>query len=583
MKPAQPKETRAPLTSWLPWVVLLLLAIALPKVLDSYVLRTFTVFYLYFVLAIGLTIIVNYAGLLNLGFIAFFGVGAYTYAVLNREFGLPFFAALPLGALAAAALGLVIGFPTLRVRGDYLALVTLGFGEIVRIILVNVWGPHGIPGISPPLPANVIGGGGNFAALFYWVSLAPVPVALLVLHRLDRSRIASRWFALRDNETAAQACGINPFRSLLLALVLGTAFAGVAGVVFAGVQRYVSPASFVLDESILVLCIVVIAGGRSLWRLLVATALLTFLPEFLRGLADYRMLIFGATLAAYVLFEEKWKARRGAVSTLGQPTLEAPEVSTGHRLPRFLEPTSAATSVRLEVQNLSKYFDGVAALDDISMTLDFDGAIIGLIGPNGAGKTTLFNCISGAVQPTSGKIIFPKLPKRHFPHTAARAGIARTFQSPNLFHSMSVRENVAMGSISGHSPLPDDQVEDLLVHCGLSELADSKVATLPLGTQRRIELARALALQPRLLLLDEIAAGLSTREKQALADAIRRLAKQGHLNFLVVEHDMDFILPLAEHIVVLDAGRLLAQGNAEQISNDPAVINAYLGGHHAAA
>ena len=140
-----------------------------------------------------------------------------------------------------------------------------------------------------------------------------------------------------------------------------------------------------------------------------------------------------------------------------------------------------------------------------------------------------------------------------------------------------------MGSISGHSSLSDDQIEELLDHCGLSDIAESEVAALPLGTQRRIELGRALALQPRLLLLDEIAAGLSTREKQSLALTIRHLAKQGHLNFLVVEHDMDFILPLAEHIVVLDAGRLLAQGNADQISNDPAVINAYLGGHHAAA
>lgn len=584
MKPVQPKNTQASIRAWLPWLLLLFLCLVLPKVVEGYILRTFTVFYIYLLLAIGLTIIVNYAGLLNLGFIAFFGVGAYTYALLNREFGLPFFAALPLGGVAAAILGLVIGFPTLRVRGDYLALVTLGFGEIVRIILLNVWGPAGIPSIAPPLPPNVIGGSENFTSLFYWVALAPVPVALMILHRLDRSRIAKFWFALRDNEIAARACGINPLRSLLLALVIGTAFAGVAGVVFAGVQRYVSPASFVLDESILVLCIVVIAGGRSLWRLLLAAALLTFLPEVLRGLADYRMLIFGGSLSAYVLFEEKWKTHFSRVSAVRQPTTAAsPEVGPARQLPRFLAPPSAAAPVRLEVRNLSKRFDGVTALDDISITLNFDRSIIGLIGPNGAGKTTLFNCISGAVQPTSGRIIFPGLPVRHFPHHAAMARIGRTFQYPNLFHSMSVRENVAIGSISRRPPLLNGQIEELLVHCGLSDVADCAVAGLPLGTQRRIELARALALQPRLLLLDEIAAGLGTWEKQSLADTIRRLAIDGQLNFLVVEHDMDFILPLAEHIVVLDAGHLLAQGNPERISSDPAVINAYLGGHHAAA
>lgn len=583
MNLVQPRNIQASIRTWLPWLLLLFLSLALPKVVEGYILRTFTVFYIYLLLAIGLTVIVNYAGLLNLGFIAFFGVGAYTYAVLNREYGLPFFAALPLGAVAAAILGLVIGFPTLRVRGDYLALVTLGFGEIVRIILLNVWGPHGIPSIPPPLPANVIGGGGNFTALFYWVALAPVPVALMILHRLDRARIARRWFALRDNEIAASACGINPLRSLLLALVIGTAFAGAAGVVFAGVQRYVSPASFVLDESILVLCIVVIAGGRSLWRLLLAAALLTFLPEVLRGLADYRMLIFGATLSAYVLFAEKWKTHFSRISVHQPTTAATPESRTARELPRFLAPSPVAAPVRLEVRNLSKRFDGVAALDDISITLNFDRSIIGLIGPNGAGKTTLFNCISGAVQPTSGRLFFPGLPVRHLPHHAAMAGIGRTFQSPNLFQSMSVRENVAMGSISGRPPLLDDQIDELLVHCGLSDVADCEVAALPLGTQRRIELARALALQPRLLLLDEIAAGLGTGEKQSLSNTIRRLAKDGKLNFLVVEHDMDFILPLAEHIVVLDAGRLLAQGNPEQISKDPAVINAYLGGHHAAA
>jgi len=584
MKRPQPKRTPTTIAAWLPWLLLLLLFLALPGMVEGYVLRTFTVFYLYLLLAVGLTVIVNYAGLLNLGFIAFFGVGAYTYAVLNREFGLPFFAALPLGAVAAATLGFVIGFPTLRVRGDYLALVTLGFGEIVRIILLNIWGPHGIAGISPPAPANLIGGGENFAVLFYWVSLAPVPIALLVLHRIDRSRVACRWFALRDNETAAKACGINPFRSLLLAAVIGTVFAGVAGVIFAGVQRYVSPASFVLDESILVLCIVVIAGGRSLWRLLLATALLTFLPEILRGMADYRMLIFGAALAAYVLFEERWRTRARPTPKMDQPaTPNVPDAGAPHELPRFLASPSAATSVRLEIRNLSKQFDGVAALDGISIALDFDRSIIGLIGPNGAGKTTLFNCISGEVRPSSGEIVFPGLPARHLPHHAARSGIGRTFQTPNLFQSMSVRENVVMGAISGRLPLPEEQIDELLVHCGLSRVADSGVAALPLGTQRLIELARAVALQPRLLLLDEIAAGLSTSEKQALTDTIRRLAKDGHLNFLIVEHDMDFILPLAEHIIVLDAGRLLAQGSPREISNDPAVINAYLGGHHAAA
>ena len=367
----QPASTQAGFPLWLPWASLLLTALALPFILDAYILRTFTVFYLYLILAVGLTVIVNYAGLLNLGFIAFFGVGAYSYAVLNKGFGLSFFAALPVGTLIAAGLALIIGFPTLRVRGDYLALVTLGFAEIVRTCVLNIWGPHGIPGIAPPLLVDTIGGAANLSILYYAVAFAPVPLALFILHRLDRSSTARRWFALRDNETAAQTCGVNPLRSLLLALVFGSAVAGAAGVIFAGVQRYISPASFVLDESILVLSIVVIAGGRSLWRLLLATALLTFLPELLRGLADYRMLIFGLTLSAYVIIEEKWKPTVRKGFPIQTPDVEmAPEI-VQQGVPDFIRSLDSGISLRLEVQNLSKRFDGVTALQDICLALDF--------------------------------------------------------------------------------------------------------------------------------------------------------------------------------------------------------------------
>lgn len=570
--------------AWLPWALVLLAGLILPVCVDGYALRTFTVFYIYLILAAGLTVIVNYAGLLNLGFIAFSGIGAYTYAVLNREFALPFFAALPLGALVAAGLGLLIGFPTLRVRGDYLALVTLGFGEIVRICLVNIWGPHGIPGIAPPVPAIAVGGSANLNLLFYAVAFGPAALALLLLQRLDRSRTASRWFALRDNETAAQACGINPVRDLLLALVIGSAIAGAAGVIFAGVQRYVSPASFVLDESILVLSIVVIAGGRSLWRLLLAAALLTFLPELLRGLADYRMLIFGSVLSAYVVIEEKWKR-----SSMGgglpasdseiEPALGIPQ----RKVPEFVRLADAEGALRLEIQDVTKLFDGVTALQGVGFAMEFNQSIIGLIGPNGAGKTTLFNCISGALPPTAGKILFSGLADTHSPHHAARAGLARTFQTPQLFESMSVRENIGMGSIASPQPLTDEQIDELVAYSGLSEVAHSEVRSQPLGTQRRIELARALALRPRLMLLDEIAAGLSSGEKQELAAMIRELARDAHISFLVVEHDMDFILPLAGEVVVLDAGRVLARGTPDQITQNSAVIEAYLGGNHAAA
>ena len=289
------------------WVVLLLAGALMPLYASGYVLRACSVFYLHLLLAIGLTIVVTYAGLLDLGYIAFFAIGAYTYALLDQTIGLPFFVALPVGALFSAMFGLVLGFPTLRLRGDYLALVTLAFGEIVRVLLLNIWGPQGIAGIRPPLSIDFVGGIDNLYLLFYMVAFVPVPLALWILSRTDRSKLAKTWFAIRDNETAAKSCGIDSVKWLLLAFALGTAFAGVAGVIFAGIQRYVSPGSFVLEESIFVLSIVVIAAGRSLWRLVIAAAILSFLPEVLRGLADYRMLIYGGVLSLAVVAEVQLK------------------------------------------------------------------------------------------------------------------------------------------------------------------------------------------------------------------------------------------------------------------------------------
>lgn len=566
------------------WLLLLAAALVFPLFVEGYLLRVASLFYMYLALAVGLTLIVNYAGLLNLGFIAFFGIGAYTYAVLNTTFGIPFFLALPLGAALAGLGGFLIGFPTLRVRGDYLALVTLAFGEILRSVFTNIWGPHGIPGIAPALPSTLIGGAGNFVYLNYFVALATLPVAFFVLAPLDRSALARRWFAIRDDEVAAQSCGIAPSRSLLIALVIGTTLAGMAGVVFAAMQRFVSPASFILEESIFILSIVVIAGGRSAWRLIAATALLVFLPEVLRGLADYRMLVFGAILAGYVVIDEKLKLSRSHPKDVLPLTADrdTPALSES-AVPQFLNLAPTAASVGLTVEALCKDFGAVRALRKVDLNIEFNRSIIGLIGPNGSGKTTLFNCVSGFLSPTRGKIRFCGRDLPPVSHAVARMGLARTFQTPRVFDSMTVRENVAMGEISRVGEKTEEEINELLAYCGLSDYADAMVADQPLGVQRLVELARALASRPRLVLLDEIASGLSFREKQRLAEIIAKVRSEAGVNFLIVEHDMDFIFRLCEEVIVLDLGEVIARGPGDSVARDPEVIKAYLGGSHAAA
>jgi branched-chain amino acid transport system permease protein len=280
-------------------------ALAVPPLLGTYQVSVLTSALISVILGLGLNVIVGLAGLLNLGYAAFYAVGAYAYALLNRHFGLGFWGALPAAGLIAAGFGLALGFPVLRLRGDYLAIVTLGFGEIVRLVLEN-WselanGPSGIAGIPraslPGFPPDLRGA----TLLLYYVSLALAALAALVVARLRDSRIGRAWLALREDETAAEAMGIDRTRTKLAALALGAGFAGVAGVLFAARTTFVNPASFTFLESAMVLAIVVLGGPGSVGGVVVAALLLVLLPEYLRPLAQYRMLAFGAALVLMMI------------------------------------------------------------------------------------------------------------------------------------------------------------------------------------------------------------------------------------------------------------------------------------------
>ena len=299
-----------------PFVLPLVLAVclALPFTLKDYYLDVLIMSGIYMILALGLNVIVGFTGLLNLGFAAFYAIGAYTYALLNTKLGLGFWPSLPLAAGAASLSGLVLAFPALRLRGDYLAIVTLGFGEILRIVLNN-WdgftnGPNGISGIASPL---FFGFSLGSLGLYYYLVLAIVAVSILVMKRVEASRIGRAWIAIKENEIAASSMGIDATRYKLYAFAFGTFWAGIAGTLFAAKMRFVSPESFTFMESILILSMVILGGVGNIYGAVVGAFMLVLLPEALRGIQSYRMLILGIGLVVLMIFRPQGilgKARR---------------------------------------------------------------------------------------------------------------------------------------------------------------------------------------------------------------------------------------------------------------------------------
>ena len=295
--------------------VILTVLIIFPHVLSTYQINIMIAALMYVVLGLGLNIVVGVAGLLDLGYVAFYAVGAYSYALLHLHFGLGFWTVLPLGGLLAATFGIVLGFPVLRLRGDYLAIVTLGFGEIIRLILEN-WndfshGPSGISNIPRPGFFGVEMTLDQSIMYLYYLMILLVIFTIFVVNRLQNSRIGRAWFALREDEIACQAMGIDKTRTKLTAFALGAFWAGMVGVIFAAKTTFVNPASFTFLESAIILCIVVLGGMGSIIGVIIAALVLMLLPEYLRAFSDYRMLVFGATLVIMMVFRPQ-----GIISTV---------------------------------------------------------------------------------------------------------------------------------------------------------------------------------------------------------------------------------------------------------------------------
>ncbi len=631
-------------------------------------------------LAVSLNLVNGFTGQFSIGHAGFMAVGAYAgagfthfFPALQNQFGL-LLAALT-GAFFAGLFGYAVGVPSLRLRGDYLAIVTLGFGEIIRVFLANT---DKIPGL------NFMGGSLGMSGIpsltnFFWtIGLAVLVIA--VSRNLKRSLHGLAFLSVREDEIAANAMGVNTTRVKVTAFVLSAAFAGAAGALFAHSESYLDPKYFNFTFSINIVVMVVLGGMGSITGTTITAIFFTALPEILRNANsgpirefykdDYRLVAFALLLALTMLLrpqglmgKREWTLFKKRSDDIA---LDPEPVTSAKPLTEFV----------LQCKSVMKRFGGLVAVDEFQISLR-PGELVGLIGPNGAGKTTAFNLLTGVYEPTSGAVIFDgtQISGDHpYPHQkrtlllmkdlllnmigaylvgtvvyscvaslnvapselyrvfgmalhsglvwtilagtavytllnsknrrlnqpgllsyqCSQLGISRTFQNIRLFGELTVLENILVGAygklktnlfsaILGSQAMFEEErkarakARHLLKQFGMERLEGEMARNLPYGDQRRLEIARALMTQPKLLLLDEPAAGMNPQEKVQLMSLIRRVRDEFDLTILLIEHDMRLVMGICERIYVLEYGRIISEGTPEQVRSDPKVISAYLG------
>lgn len=565
-------------TKFLLWLVALVIAMGCALVLpiNGYLMNLLMQASTYAIAVLGMTVVLGYAGQINIAQAAFFGIGAYGVAIGTTTLGMTFFAALLLGAVVALGFGIVLGGSTLKLGGHYLAMVTISFQEILTLVLTN-WigvsrGPDGISNIPRPhLGFLALDQSQHYLALcllFLFV------IAGLVAW-LKASRLGLSMQAVRDNELAAGVAGIDTNRIKIIAFAASACLGGLGGGLFAGAFRYISPDQFAFDDSVVLLTMALLGGTDAAIGAVIGTALLILLPEWLRFLKQFYLAVYGLSVILIMIFMPQ-----GIFGYLARLWHRPPATPHGEVAPLTLGASAGTGAPILEVKGLAKHFGGLRAVDGIDLAVAA-GSVHALIGPNGSGKTTTLNLLSGIYRPTAGSI---RLGGRDVaglaPHLLAAAGIGRTFQNIRLFHSLTAFENVLIGSFREGSgldaPARRERAMAALGFVGMVARAHDVVAGLPYGHQRLVEIARALAANPTLLLLDEPAAGLNLTEKQNLVALLRRLRGHG-LTIFLIEHDMDLVEQVSDRITVLNFGRRIADGTPAEVLRHPDVVAAYLG------
>jgi branched-chain amino acid transport system permease protein len=587
-----------PRAGMLAGVALLVLAPLLVK--GTYYPFLGIIVFIYGIVAVGLNILAGYAGQFSLGHAALMAVGAYTTALLSKALASsPLFATtglhIWLGVLAgtamAAAFGALLAFPALRVRGPYLAMVTIAFGWVIFKILqewVAVTG--GDLGLAS-IPKAQAGLYVFDTRSFYYVVLALFLLALALQYRVVASELGLRIRAMKHNEMAVSSVGIDVYRLKVLVFVISAAFAGFGGTLFAHQQNYISPDNFQFFSSVFFLLAVLFGGAGTLMGPVIGAAVLTVLPELLHDLEKYRLIVYGCFILITLYFLPNGVMGLVAKRSRAFVWDDAVSAETADELPR-------TQGAELELKEVSKSFGGLRAVRELNLHVQ-RGSIHALIGPNGAGKTTVINLVTGFYRADAGDI---RIDGRAAPvasmHHAAREGIVRTFQTIKLFGDMTVLEHVLVGcACHGRSALgailatPSARREHaknlaraqaLIRFVGLSRYENTPANALAYGHRRLLEIARALAAGPRLILLDEPAAGLVAEEIRALAALIGRLKESG-MTVLLIEHHIELVTSVSDRVTVLDYGVTIAEGAPAAIQRDERVVSAYLGAPHASA
>ncbi|KKW69337.1 hypothetical protein AAV94_00160 [Lampropedia cohaerens] len=590
------------------WLPLILLLLVIPLVVSTFYISVLNNIGMFALATLGVVLLTGIAGMTSFGQAAFVGLSAYTTAALiapstlnlGAMMGAPWLA-LAAGLALTLLFALVLGLLTLRLQGHYLPLGTIAWGMALYSLfgtIESLGGHSGVPDLPPLRIFGLTFGDGPRMFYLIW---GCVLLAIVLIRNLLESRLGRAIRALRGGQEMAASMGVDVFRTKMIVFLIAAALAGLSGWLYAYTQRFVSPGPFGVQAGIDYLFMALLGGIGSLWGAVIGSAAVVLMREWLQDWlpallghgGNYESIVFGLLI---VLVMHRWPggiwqgvARRLKLRQHGHMRLPQTGAAV-EPLPR--RPRPKPRERILDVRDVTRRFGGLVANRQMSLRVDA-GEIVAVIGPNGAGKSTLFNLVSGVDVPDEGDVLFRghRINGRT-PRELAARGLSRTFQHVKLLPEMTVLENAAIGAhLRGHKGVfasalhldGEDEARLLaearrqLERVGLGEHLERTAGSLALGQQRILEIARALCADPCLLLLDEPAAGLRHKEKQALAELLRKLRSEG-VAVLLVEHDMDFVMGLVDRVIVMEFGQRIAEGRPEEVQRDPAVLKAYLGG-----